>query len=145
MRILDIGILAELFSTLRHNECNNTLVLYEDQWKHGWQTFFRVKCQRCHIEHATFPSSRSLDIPSHHTCVNVPFTSNDMNEVTMRWVLATHSTGMSWRDLHKIATIFDMPPPVQAMPSRYAIRLRMSLRVQSKYRCQKLLISYTRR
>ena len=30
---------------------------------------------------------------------------------------------MSWRDLHKIATIFDMPPPVQAIPSRYAIRL----------------------
>ena len=30
---------------------------------------------------------------------------------------------MSWRDLHKIDTIFDMPPPVQAMPSRYAIRL----------------------
>ena len=42
MRILDIGILAEVFSTLRCNECNNTLALYEDQWKHGWQTFFRV-------------------------------------------------------------------------------------------------------
>ena len=47
----------------------------------------------------------------------------DMNEVTMRSILATHSTGMSWRDLHKIATVFDMPPPVQTMPSRYAIRL----------------------
>ena len=46
-----------------------------------------------------------------------------MNEVTMRSVLATHATGMSWRDLHKIATIFDIPPPVQAIPSRYAIRL----------------------
>ena len=110
MRILAIGILAEVFSILLCNECNNTLALYEEQWKHGWQTFFRVKCQRCHSEHATFPSSRSLDIPNHHTCVNVPFTPND-------------STGMSWRDLHKIATIFDMPPPVQAMPSRYAIRL----------------------
>ena len=30
---------------------------------------------------------------------------------------------MSWRDLHKIATIFDMPPPVQDMPLRYAICL----------------------
>ena len=123
MRLLDIGILAEVFSTFRCKECNNTLVLYEEQWKHGWQTFFRVKCQRCHLEHASFPSSRSLDIPSHHTCVNVPFTPNDMNEVTMRSVLSTHSTGMSWRDLHKIATIFDMPPPVQAIPSRYAILL----------------------
>ena len=42
----------------------------------------------------------------------------------MRSVLATHSTSMSWRHLHKIATIFDMPPPVQAMPPRYAIRLQ---------------------
>ena len=67
MRILDMGILAEVFSTFRCNECNGTLVLYEEEWKHGWQTFFRVKCQKCHSEHATFPSSRSLDIPSHHT------------------------------------------------------------------------------
>ena len=37
--------------------------------------------------------------------------------------IATHSTGMLWRDLHKIATIFYMPPPVQGMPPRYAIRL----------------------
>ena len=123
VRLLDVGILAEVFSTFRCNECDGILVLYEEEWKHGWQTFFRVKCQRCHSEHATFPSSRSLDIPSHNTCVNVPFTLIDMNEVTMRSVLATHSTGMSWRYLHKIATIFDMPPPVQAIPSRYATRL----------------------
>ena len=123
MRILDVGILAEVFSTFRCNECYGILVLYEEEWKHGWQTFFRVKCQICHTELATFPSSRSLDIPSHHTCVNVPFTPIDMNQVTMRSVLATHSTGISWRDLHKIATIFDIPPPVQAMQPRNAIRL----------------------
>ena len=41
----------------------------------------------------------------------------------MRSVLATHSTGMSWRNLHKIATVFDMPASVQVMPPRYAIRL----------------------
>ena len=123
MRILDVGILSDVFSTIRCNKCNGTLALYEEEWKHGWHTFFRVKCQKCNSEHATFPSSRSLDIPSHHTCVNVPFTPKDMNEVTMRSVLTTHSTGMSWSDLHKIATVFDMPPPVQTMPSRYAIRL----------------------
>ena len=123
MRILDVGILAEVFSTIACNKCNGTLALYEEEWKHGWQTFIRLKCQKCHSEHATFPSSRSLDIPNHHTCVNVPFTPRDMNEVTMKSALATHSTGMSWRDLHKFATIFDMPPPVQSMPSRYAIRL----------------------
>ena len=98
MRILDVGIFAEVFSTFRCNECDGILVLYEEERKHGWQTYFRVKCQRCLSEHATFPYSRSLDIPSHNTCVNVPFTPIDMNEVTMRSVLATHSTGMSWSD-----------------------------------------------
>ena len=46
-----------------------------------------------------------------------------MNEVTIRSALATHSTGMSWCDLHKIATIFDMPSLVQALPPRYEMRL----------------------
>ena len=32
---------------------------------------------------------------------------------------------MLWRDLHKIATIFDMSLPVQAMSPRYAIRLEV--------------------
>ena len=118
-----MGILAKEFSTIGCNKYNGILALYEEEWKHGWQTFFRLECQICHSEHATFPSSRSLDILNHHTCVNVPFTPRDMNEVTMKSALATHSTGMSWRDLHKFATIFDMPPPVQSMPSQYAIRL----------------------
>ena len=90
MIIIDVSILSEVFSTIRCNNCNGILVLYEEEWKHGWQTFFRVKCQKWNSEHATFPSSRSLDIPSQHSCVNVPFTPKDMNEVTMRSELATH-------------------------------------------------------
>ena len=45
IRILDVGILAEVFSTFRFNECDGILALYEEEWKHGWQTFFRVNCQ----------------------------------------------------------------------------------------------------
>ena len=41
----------------------------------------------------------------------------------MRSVLATHSTGMSWRDRHKIDTIFDKPISHQPMPPRYSARL----------------------
>ena len=36
-----------------------------------------------------------------------------MNEVTMRSV---HCSGFSWRDLHKFATIFNMPAPLESMP-----------------------------
>ena len=123
MRLLDVGILAEVFSSFRCTECIGTLALYEEKWSHGWQTFFRVKCNTCDKELATFPSSRSLDILNPHTCVNVPFTPRDMNEVTMRSVLAVHSTGMSWRNLHKLSTVFDMPPPVQNMPFSFLNRL----------------------
>ena len=41
----------------------------------------------------------------------------------MRSVLATHSTGISWQSLHKIATVFDMMTPLQTMPSRYVSRI----------------------
>ena len=36
MRKLDVGILAEVFSTFRCNECDGILVLYEEEWNHGW-------------------------------------------------------------------------------------------------------------
>ena len=42
MRILDVEILAEAFSTFRCNECDSILALYEEEWKHGGQKFFRV-------------------------------------------------------------------------------------------------------
>ena len=64
MRFLDVGILAEVFSSFRCTECIGTLALYEEKWSHGWQTFFRIKCNTCDKELATFPSSRSLDIPN---------------------------------------------------------------------------------
>ena len=50
MRRLDIGILAEVFSTIRCNECNNTLVLYEEQWKPSeyekWLERHKPNCNR---------------------------------------------------------------------------------------------------
>ena len=123
MRVVDIGILAEVFSNLRCSECNGTLILYEEENSHGWQSFFRIKCQKCHLQHANFPSSRYMDSNNNEPCVNVPFRPSAMNEVTMRSVLATHSTGISWQSLHKIATVFDMITPLQTMPSRYVTRL----------------------
>ena len=50
-----------------------------------------------------------------------------MNEVTMRSVLAVHCSGFSWRDLHKFATIFDMPPPQADMPPRYLNKIESTV------------------
>ena len=71
----------------------------------------------------TFLSSRYMDTINNEPCVNVPFRPSAMNEVTMRSVLATHSTGIPWQSLHRIATVFDMITPLQTMLSRYVTRL----------------------
>ena len=70
-----------------------------------------------------FPSSRYIDSNNNEQCFNVPFRPSAMNEVTMRSVLATHSTGISWQRLHRIATVYEMITPLQTMPSRYVTRL----------------------
>ena len=123
MRIVDIGILGEVFSTLRCTEYNGTLILYQEDSFHGWQSFFRIKCQKCHFQHANFLSSRYIDSNNNEPCVNFPFRPSAMNEVTMRIVLATQSTGISWQSLHRIATVFDMITTHQTMPSRYVSRI----------------------
>ena len=110
---LDVPNVMELLS----------FILYEEEDYHVWQSFFRIKCQKCNLQHANFPSSRYIDSNNNELCVNIPFRPSAMNEVTMRSVIATHSTGISWQSLHRIATVFEMITPLRTMPSRYVTRL----------------------
>ena len=126
MRLLDVGILAEAMGKLRCTFCSAPLALYESDFDHGWQTTFSIKCEACHNLHAEFNSSKPMDAHQ-STFVNVPLTTRAMNEVTMRSVLAVHSSGFSWRDLHKFATIFEMPPPLGEMPPRYLDRIETTV------------------
>ena len=126
MRLVDIDIFGQAICKLRCSYCNDHLALLEDQGPHGWQTQFYIKCVRCHSFSAQFPSSRPLDVPE-----NTDFLSfhpeRAMNEVTLRSTLVVHSSGCSWRDLHKFATIFDIPPPLAHMPQRYLQRLKSTV------------------
>ena len=119
MRILDIGILADAMQKLKCTSCSSALSLFESDFDQGWQTTYSIKCLSCHLLLVEFPSSKPMDVPLQTTYVNVPLPLRGLNEVTMRSVLAVHSTGFSWRDLHKFATIFDMLPPLGEMPPRY--------------------------
>ena len=60
-----------------------------------------------------------MNVPETFSYVNVPLPKQGHNEVTMRSILCVHSSGMSWRDLHKFATIFGMPSPHEEMPLSY--------------------------
>ena len=122
MRLLDVEILAQAIRKFRCTECGDYLTLYESQGSHGWQTHFYIKCADCHHLLIHFPSSRPMNAPKDANFVNVNHPEREMNEVTMRSILVIHSSGSSWRDLHKFSTIFDMPPPLANMPQRYLQR-----------------------
>ena len=127
MRLLDIGILSEAITKLKCNTCSSPLSLFESDFIHGWQTTFAIKCPYCHLLHAEFPSSKPMDLPAQSKYVNVHHNDRAMNEVTMRSVLSVHCSGFSWRDLHKFATIFDMPPPLSQMPTRYLNKIESTV------------------
>ena len=128
MRLLDIGILAEAIGNLRCTNCSSSLSLFESDMNHGWQTNFSIKCLSCHQLHAEFPSSKPMEVVE-SKLVNVHASNRSMNEVTMRSVLAVHCSGFSWRDLHKFATIFEMPPPLGEMPPRYFNKIEKTVEI----------------
>ena len=74
--------------------------------------------QGCHQLLAEFPSSKPM-VPYVDKYVNVKLPKRAMNEVTIRSVLSVHCSGFSWRDLHKFATIFNMPALLEDMPPQY--------------------------
>ena len=51
----------------------------------------------------------------------------------MRSVFAVHCSGFSWLDLHKFATIFDMPPPLAHMPPRYLDMIERTVELACQY------------
>ena len=108
MRILDVGILTGAITNLTCCTCNIHLGLYESEHPHGLHTTFYIKSGSYHQLFSKFSSSKPLETD----------TTKDttMNEVTMRSFLSVHCSGFSWRDLHKI---FDMPAPLEEMPSQY--------------------------
>ena len=120
MRLIDIGILAEAMTKIRCLNCSHGyLHLYESESLHGWQANYSIKCYQCHQLFAQFPSSKPMDMQDKTNFVNVHLPKDGLNEVTMRSVLSVHCSGFSWRDLHKFATIFDMPSPLEEMPPAY--------------------------
>ena len=112
---------------LKCSSCSSPLSLHESDFDHGWQTTFSIKCLNCHLVHANFPSYKPMGVPPQSTNVNVHHPVRAMNEVTMRSVLAVHCSGFSTRDLHKFATIFDMPPPQAYMPPRYLNKIESTV------------------
>ena len=120
MRILDIGIFTEAMTKIRCTFCSSRyLSLFQSEFIHGWQTDFFIKCSHCKHLFAEFPSSKPITSPDTTRFVNVSLPKQGQNEVTMRFPLSVHCSVFSSRDMHKFATIFYMPPPLEHMPTPY--------------------------
>ena len=133
MRLLDIGILAEAISKIRCTYCRTGyLSLFESELLHGWQTNFLFKCAHCHRLYAEFPSSKPINSTKSSEFVNVSLPKQGLNEVTMKSVLSVHCSGFSWRDLHKFATLFDMPPPLEHMPTPYLNKIEETVTIAAE-------------
>ena len=66
-------------------------------------------------------------VPAQTNFVNIHHPVREMNEVTMSSVLSVHCSGFSWRELHKFATIIEMPPPLAHMPPRYLNKIERTV------------------
>ena len=64
--------------------------------------------------------------------VNVKLLDKTMNKVTMRSVLTVHCSGFSWRDLHKFATILNMPTPLENAPPHYLNKIEDVLKLTAE-------------
>ena len=124
MRLIDVSILEEAMTKIRCFFCGMYLALFESEHRYGWHTTFYIKCHSCHQLFAEFPSSKPM-IPDIDKFVNVKLPNQAMNDLTMRSVLTVHCSGLSWRDLHKFATIFNMPAPLESMPPLYFNRIKV--------------------
>ena len=77
-----------------------------------------------------------MDDPERSKFVNVPLPKRGLNEVTMRSVLSVHCSGFSWRDLHKFATVFDMPLPLEHMPAAYLNKIEETVNTAAELSMQ---------
>ena len=71
-------------------------------------------------------------IPDIDKFVNVKLPDQAMNEVTIRSILTVHCSGFSWLDLHKFATNFNMPAPIESMPPLYLNKIEDVLKLAAE-------------
>ncbi|KAI6660130.1 hypothetical protein LOD99_10522 [Oopsacas minuta] len=66
-----------------------------------------------------------MNLPKSTKYVNTTFPKQGLNEVTMQFVPAVHCSGLSWRDLHKFATVFDIAVELSLQGAADELNLRV--------------------
>ena len=99
-QIMDMDILCTVFKLLhcRDSACRGQLTLHQYSFRDGLQSYMMLKCQRCHLVAAEFPTSLPIGM-SPVDAVNDPqMFHRKKSEVNFRALLAVNSTSASWAD-----------------------------------------------
>ena len=69
-----------------------------------------MKCDKCHDLVSTFPSSRDFTATEQNH-VKAHENTTKISQVMLKYLMVVHPTGILSRGKHKLACMFDMPPP----------------------------------
>ena len=82
----------------------------------GLQSFFVIKCNRCHQAIVEFPASLPIAMPPQSCINNKSVQIRGKSEVNTRAMLAVHSTSSSWEDFRLFCCLMDLNLPSHNMP-----------------------------
>ena len=99
-QIIDVDILSTVFSLLRCTgaHCTGKLNLYQYAFRDGLQSYLLLKCNRCHLVIAEFPTSCPVGMKPNEAVNDHQMLCRKKSEVNVRALLAAHCTSMSWSD-----------------------------------------------
>ena len=109
-QIIDIDILSTVFSLLRCTEahCTGKLNLYQYAFRDGLQSYLLLKCSRCHLVLAEFPTSCPVGMKPNEAVNDPQMLCRKKSEVNVRALLAAHCTSMSWSDFRLSCNLLDI-------------------------------------
>ena len=109
-QIIDIDILSTVFSLLRCIEahCTGNLNLYQYAFRDGLQSYLLLKCSRCHLVLAQFPTSCPVGRKPNEAVNDAQMLCRKKLEVNVRALLAAHCTSMSWSEFRLTCNLLDI-------------------------------------
>ena len=109
-QIIDIDILSMVFSLLRCTEvhCSGKLNLYQYAFRDGLQSYLLLKCSRCHLVLAEFPTSCPVGMKPNEAVNDPQMLCREKSEVNVRALLAVHCTSMSSSDFRLTCNLLDI-------------------------------------
>ena len=99
-QVMDMSILGKVFNllTCTGKDCSGHSILHQHSYRDGLQSYFLLKCTRCHLIIAEFPNSIPIGSTPVQAINDPHMMTHKKSEVNNRAMLAAHTTSSSWKD-----------------------------------------------